>query len=83
MCGRYRLSRRKPIIEEYCGTSPWDDNRSPRYNITPTQPVPVIRQHRKEPGRQISTMSWGLFPHWAKDATGAGGMINFRAETAL
>jgi hypothetical protein len=45
MCGRYRLSRRKEIIEEYFGSAPWDDDWNPRYNITPTQQVPVIRQH--------------------------------------
>jgi putative SOS response-associated peptidase YedK len=33
----------------------------------PSQPVPVIRQHPKEPVRQISSMRWGLIPHWAKD----------------
>jgi putative SOS response-associated peptidase YedK len=82
MCGRYRLSRRKQIIEEYFETAPWDDDWNPRYNIAPTQPVPVIRQHPKEPVRQISSMRWGLIPHWAKDASGAARMINARSETA-
>jgi putative SOS response-associated peptidase YedK len=82
MCGRYRLSRRKQIIEEYFGSAPWDDDWSPRYNIAPTQHVPVIRQHPKEPVRQISTMRWGLVPHWAKDASGAASTINARSETA-
>jgi putative SOS response-associated peptidase YedK len=48
MCGRYRLTRRKQIIEEYFGSAPWDDDWNPRFNIAPTQPVPVIRQHPKE-----------------------------------
>ena len=26
MCGRYRLSRRKQVIEEYFGSAPWDDD---------------------------------------------------------
>ena len=82
MCGRYRLSRRKQIIEEYFDTSPWDDDWNPRYNIAPTQPVPVIRQHPKDPVRQISSMRWGLIPHWAKDASGAASTINARSETA-
>ena len=82
MCGRYRLSRRKQIIEEYFGVVPWDDDWSPRYNIAPTQPVPVIRQHPKDPIRQISSMLWGLIPHWAKDASGAASTINARSETA-
>jgi putative SOS response-associated peptidase YedK len=82
MCGRYRLSRRKQIIEEYFDTSPWEDDWSPRYNIAPTQPVPVIRQHPKEPARQLSLMKWGLIPHWAQDASGAARTINSRSETA-
>jgi putative SOS response-associated peptidase YedK len=83
MCGRYRLSRRKQIIEEYFDASDWQDDWSPRYNIAPTQPVPVIRQHPKEPVRQIASMRWGLIPHWAKSPDGAAGMINARAETAF
>jgi putative SOS response-associated peptidase YedK len=71
MCGRYRLSRRKQIIEEYFETAPWDDDWIPRYNIAPTQPI-----------RQISTMRWGLIPHWAKDPSIATGTINAKSETA-
>jgi len=82
MCGRYRPSRRKQIIEQYFDTSPWDDDWSPCYNIAPTQHIPVIRQHPKEPIRLLSLMSWGLVPHWAKDASGAASTINARSETA-
>ena len=82
MCGRYRLSRRKQIFEEHFDTAPWDDDWNPRYNIAPTQPIPVIRQHPKEPIRQVSLMKWGLVPSWAKDTSGAARMINARSETA-
>ncbi|MGO8793495.1 MAG: SOS response-associated peptidase family protein [Candidatus Sulfotelmatobacter sp.] len=36
MCGRYRLSRRKQLVEEYfeCGSD--DQDWNPRYNIAPT-----------------------------------------------
>ncbi len=82
MCGRYRLSRRKQIIEEYFETAPWDDDWDPRYNIAPTQRVPVIRQHPNERVRQISLVKWGLIPHWAKNASEAANTINARSETA-
>ena len=82
MCGRYRLSRRKQIIEEYFETAPWEDDWSPRYNLAPTQPIPVIRQHPKEPIRQIARMGWGLVPHWSKGASGSASTINARSETA-
>ena len=82
MCGRYRQSRRKQIIEEHFGCDPWDDDWSPRYNIAPTQLVPVIRQHPKEPFRQLSLMKWGLIPHWSKDPSIATNTINAKSETA-
>jgi putative SOS response-associated peptidase YedK len=81
MCGRYRLSRRKQIIEEHFDTLS-DEVWTPRYNIAPTQPVPVIRQNPREPRREWSLMRWGLIPSWAKDMSGAAMMINARSETA-
>jgi putative SOS response-associated peptidase YedK len=82
MCGRYRLSRRKQIIEEHFDSVSCEEERSPRYNVAPTQPVPVIRQSPREPVRELSLMRWGLIPSWAKDASGAATMINARSETA-
>jgi putative SOS response-associated peptidase YedK len=82
MCGRYRLSRRKQIIEQHFETDDWQDDWSPRYNIAPTQQVPVVCQHPKEPVRQVSLMRWGLIPSWAQDTSGAARMINARSETA-
>jgi putative SOS response-associated peptidase YedK len=55
---------------------------SPRYNIAPTQSVPVIRQNPKEPVRELSLVRWGLIPSWAKDSSAAARMINARSETA-
>ncbi len=78
MCGRYRLSRRKQIIEEHFDSVSGEEDWSPRWNIAPTQPVPVIRQHPREPVRQLSLMRWGLIPSWSKDASGAASMINAR-----
>jgi len=82
MCGRYRLSRRKQIIEEHFDSVSGEEDWSPRYNVAPTQPVPIVRQHPKEPRREMSLARWGLIPWWAKDASGAARMINARSETA-
>ena len=82
MCGRYRLSRRKQIVEEHFDTVSDEPDWTPRYNIAPTQLVPVIRQNPKEPRRELSLMRWGLIPSWAKDMSGAAMMINARSETA-
>jgi putative SOS response-associated peptidase YedK len=82
VCGRYRLSRRKQIIDEHFDTVSGDEDWSPRYNIAPTQPVPVIRQNPKVPIRELTMMRWGLIPSWASDASGSAKMINARSETA-
>jgi len=82
MCGRYRLSRRKQIIEEHFDAVSGEEDWGPRYNIAPTQPIPVIRQNPREPVRELSLVRWGLIPSWAKDASVAAKMINARSETA-
>jgi putative SOS response-associated peptidase YedK len=82
MCGPYRLSRRKQLIEEHFDSVSDEPDWSVRYNIAPTQPVAVIRQHPKEPVRELSLVRWGLIPSWAKDPSGAARMINARSETA-
>jgi putative SOS response-associated peptidase YedK len=82
MCGRYRLSRRKQVVEEYFDCVSDEPDWSPRYNIAPTQPIPVIRQNPKEPIRELSLVRWGLIPSWAKDPSVAAKMINARSETA-
>jgi len=82
MCGRYRLSRRKQLIEEHFDSASGEGDWIPRYNIAPTQFVPIIRQNPKEPIREMSLFRWGLIPSWAKDSSGAAKMINARSETA-
>jgi putative SOS response-associated peptidase YedK len=82
MCGRYRLSRRKQIIEEHFDSVSGEEDWTPRYNIAPRQPIPVIRQHPKEPNRVLSLMRWGMIPSRAKDMSEAAAMINARSETA-
>jgi len=82
MCGRYRLSRRKQILEEHFNSISREEDWSPRFNIAPTQFVPVIGQNPKEPVREISLVRWGLIPPWSKDSSSAAKMINARSETA-
>ena len=59
-----------------------DEDWSPRYNVAPTQPVPIIRQNPKESRRESALVRWGLIPSWAKDMSGSAMMINARSETA-
>jgi putative SOS response-associated peptidase YedK len=45
-----------------------------RYNIAPTQSVPVVRVDNGQ--RILTTMQWGLIPSWAKDTKIGYKMIN-------
>ncbi|CAM3869995.1 SOS response-associated peptidase [Cohnella lubricantis] len=52
-----------------------------KYNISPTQPVPVIYEYRGQ--RILDDQRWGLMPYWSKDAVnadyqGIGGRPIFR-----
>lgn len=82
MCGRYRLSRRKEVLAEYFGADVDDLDWEPRYNIAPTQPVPVIRRDDGGPTLHASLMRWGLIPSWATDPAIGAQTINARSETA-
>src|SRR5512138_124256 len=50
----------------------------PRFNIAPTQDVPIII--RRSPN-QLVMMRWGLIPFWAKDEKIGSKLINARAES--
>ncbi|MBU0615324.1 MAG: SOS response-associated peptidase [Nanoarchaeota archaeon] len=52
----------------------------PRYNIAPSQDVPIILN---EDTKHFTKARWGLVPHWAKDEKIGYKMINARAETLL
>jgi putative SOS response-associated peptidase YedK len=81
MCGRYRLSRRKEVLAEQFDTNFDDLDWEPRYNIAPTQAVPVIRQTANIQGRQAAMMRWGLIPSWSTNPNVGARTINARAET--
>ena len=62
-----------------------------RYNIAPTQVVPIVRpasaggegdgaRKPSAPRREFMQARWGLVPFWAKDAAIGAKMINARAE---
>jgi len=79
MCGRYELHTHPAAIALAFGLLERPDAR-PRYNIAPTQQVPVVRQ-RADGTREWVEMRWGLVPRWAKDPSIGVKMINARAET--
>ena len=82
MCGRYTL-RLTPAelagIFEVVRELDALQGLTPRFNISPTQEVLVIRA---EGGLRLPMWTqWGLIPSWSKDAKSAARCINARAET--
>jgi len=55
-------------------------DHKPRYNIAPTQNIPVI-VYDQDGNRVLTAMKWGLIPSWADDPKIGNRMINARAET--
>ncbi|MEM1027032.1 MAG: SOS response-associated peptidase [Planctomycetota bacterium] len=85
MCGRYQLRiELKRLIEAYnLSIRPEElEPFEPRYNVAPTQAMPVIRAG--DNGRELVPMRWGLVPSWMKPKNGKipAGWINARSETA-
>lgn len=82
MCGRYKMSTKSAAIIEVFGVDEVPDDYDPpmRFNIAPTDPVPVIV--RSDEGKRIlKPMKWGLIPFWAEDPRIGSRMINARVET--
>ena len=81
MCGRFTLTAEPGCVAETFGAevSPALEGFRPRYNIAPTDEVPVVIAASGR--RRAGPMRWGLVPHWA-DSPGIGArMINARSET--
>lgn len=79
MCGRYTLTKPKKSIESHFRAQLPKGEHRQRYNIAPTQSLPVIVSHHDE--RKIEAMRWGLVPSWTKDLKTQSPLINARAET--
>jgi len=79
MCGRYSLTTAPEAMRALFDYENLP-NLEPRYNIAPTQTVPVVRL-ADSGRREIALLRWGLIPRWARDASMAARMINARAET--
>ena len=68
MCGRYTFTSPEEAARALFKYTGPPLNLRPRYNVAPTDDVPVVR-NRKDGGRELAMMRWGLVPFWAQDAT--------------
>jgi putative SOS response-associated peptidase YedK len=83
MCGRFVLKTPPDTLKRHFGFVELPNLR-PRYNIAPTDEVPVIRQRREPAGeRSLQLLRWGLVAPWEKDLSGGARCINARSETLL
>src|SRR5262245_45189578 len=80
MCGRYGLTVDTAKLQERFETSNTLPDVQPRFNIAPTQKLPVIV--RNSPNA-MALMQWGLIPWWSKEPQVSYSTINARAENLL
>jgi putative SOS response-associated peptidase YedK len=78
MCGRFNQRTPLTVLAQQLrfdldASQAW----RPRYNIAPTQEIPVVRL--VDGKRQLALLKWGLVPSWSKDPKLAP--INARADS--
>ena len=89
MCGRYVfMSPFEAIVRLFSVDEVHAGPCEPRYNVAPTQDVPIVRNSPfvgdGQAGRAVRELvlaRWGLVPFWARDISIGNRMINARAET--
>jgi putative SOS response-associated peptidase YedK len=77
MCGRFVITSAPDALRRLFGYFE-QPNFPSRYNVAPTQPIPVVVNHD---GRHFRLMRWGLWPAWVKDPRKFTLLINARAES--
>jgi putative SOS response-associated peptidase YedK len=80
MCGRYVIFSTPEAIRALFryGEQP---NFPARYNIAPTQPIPIVRL--LDGKRSFALMRWGLLPSWVGEPKTFPLLINARGESVL
>ena len=67
MCGRYAITPPPQAARDYFGYVE-QPNFPPRYNIAPTQPVPLVGGSRRGRRRaDFMLVRWGFLPGFVKD----------------
>lgn len=77
MCGRFVITSDPETVRRMFayGEQP---NFPARYNIAPTQPIPVV--YAEHGVRHFRLMRWGLIPAWVQDPREFSLLINARLE---
>lgn len=78
MCGRYSITTAPEAMRALFRYKE-QPNFPPRYNVAPTQPVPIVRLVEGE--RRFALVRWGLIPPWVKDPRNFTLLVNARGES--
>ena len=80
MCGRFTLHTPESQIREAFNLEHTEPlGLKPRYNIAPSQEIPIIRD--TDTGQEMVMARWGLVPHWSKESKSKYSTINARIES--
>ena len=82
MCGRYNLITDADALLDFFEIEQTlldVSGLKPRYNIAPSQDVPIVRDTGN--GRELAMARWGLVPHWSKEEKPKYSTINARADS--
>jgi putative SOS response-associated peptidase YedK len=81
MCGRFAITLPPEAVRAFFAYIE-QPNFPPRYNIAPTQPIPIVtaEPHSGGAARHFTLMRWGFLPGFVKDARKFPLIINARAE---
>lgn len=80
MCGRYAITSVPEAVRALFGYGE-TPSFPPRYNIAPTQPIPVVRL--TDGKRSFALLRWGLIPSWVEDPRAFSLLVNARGESVL
>lgn len=81
MCGRFTLEVQLELLFEHFDIHGGNLELTPRFNIAPTQQIPVVRNDSEQ--NNIAMMRWGLVPFWSKAINSRYTMINARDDKIL
>jgi putative SOS response-associated peptidase YedK len=79
MCGRFVLGLQGQLWPDLIDLYPEDLKLRPRYNIAPTQDIPLLRNDGEL--NRLEMMHWGLVPFWIKKLSDSSRYINAKGET--
>lgn len=78
MCGRFSITGDLDFYAEYFDVDEVDtDPLDKSWNVAPTDPIYVVAE--RDGKRRLTSMRWGLVPHWASDTRKIH--INARSES--